>query len=40
MPAGWLNGRNVMVENGAGGATRYYDVDEQRFLTPEESRPD
>jgi len=40
MPAGWLNGRNVMEEQGSDdSAPRYYDVDEGRFLTPEESRP-
>ena len=40
MPAGWLNGRNVMVEEKGGSGPRYYDIDQKRFLTPEESRPD
>jgi hypothetical protein len=40
MPSGWLNGRDVMVaQKGDGSEPRYYDIDEGRFLTAEESRP-
>ena len=32
--------RDVMVVQKSDGTARYYDINEQRFLTPEESRPD